>query len=62
MKLGSLKYSYTTEEGSIQLNADWRQLHTVVRKDILIDWQAQLEKLWKETTEEQIEQGKRLKK
>lgn len=58
MKMGSLNYSTMTEEGSVKFLTGWEEIPSVVRKDMIIDWKADLEAEWDKITNAQIERAK----
>jgi hypothetical protein len=56
MKLGSLQYSLSTEEGRIKIN--WNKMpEGVVLLDVLQDWICDLEGIYETKKEEVFKQG-----
>ena len=56
MKLGSLQYSLSTEEGRIKIN--WNKMpEDIVLLDVLQDWICDLEGIYETKKEEVFKQG-----
>jgi len=56
MKLGSLQYSLSTEEGRIKIN--WNKMpEDIVLLDVLQDWICDLEGIYETKREEVFKQG-----
>jgi len=62
LKIGSLTYNTVTEEADIKLNDGWLETPTTIRKDMIMDWQADLKKLWNEADKEELAMDKNLQK
>lgn len=51
MQIGTLVWSYAKGEGSTHINKEFAEMHYVVKLDAIVDWIADLQKLYEDTIE-----------